>query len=196
MNTTQEQAQYIIDNAIVLDTETTGLRDIDQVVEVCAIKASTGEVLMDEIIYNDGSDVEQKAMDVHGITKEFMAGGMPVAMMAGALTGLKVHHGGFFTSYNIPFDKRLLKQTTDANAMPEIIFDGDEHPALDMMEVANRHLVAEYGVWDEEQSKFKRLSLSRCCEIAGIKYEGVAHRAYADTKAALDLMRAIAEGQV
>ena len=192
---TQQQAQYIIDNAIMVDTETTGLRDTDQVIELCAIKASTGAVLLDTLVYNDGADVEPEALAVNGITTEMMAGGRPVAELIQRLFKIKNEHDAFLTAYNVPFDSRLINQTATANNLRPVLFNGLECSTICAMEVANRHFVAEHGVWDSDRSQFKRLSLSRCCEIAGIKYEGDAHRAYADTKAAVDLMRAIAEGQ-
>lgn len=199
---TQQQAQHIIDHAVVIDTETTGFRPTDQVIEVCAILARTGEVLLDTLVYNDGQDVEQEAMDVHGITVDMMAGGMPVDGVMSCLHNIKHDFNAFLTSYNVPFDSRLINQTLGAIGLKgiDLSFDYGDCKAICAMEVANRHFMAEHGVWVTEegskQNTFKRLSLAKCCEIAGIEYEGEAHRAYADTRAAVDLMRAIAEGRV
>ena len=62
------------------------------------------------------------------------------------------------------------------------------------MELVNRHFI-DHVLWDAEKSCFKRLSLARACEIAGIKYQGQAHRAIVDCHATLDLLKFIAFGK-
>src|SRR5699024_3788327 len=59
--------------AVVLDTETTGLGPEAAVIEVAALDAATGEVLLDTLVNPDGDQVEPAAAAVHGITEAELA---------------------------------------------------------------------------------------------------------------------------
>lgn len=59
------------------------------------------------------------------------------------------------------------------------------------MELANRFFADELE-WDSANSRFKRLSLERCMELAGIQREGKAHRALSDVLATVDLLQYMA----
>ena len=80
------------------------------------------------------------------------------------------------------FDRRLLLQTAYASGVSKTVISGlisrsEERSCI--MELANRYFY-EHLEWDHEKSCFKRLSLERCLEIAGIDREGTAHRALSD----------------
>lgn len=62
-----------------------------------------------------------------------------------------------------------------------------------VMELANRYF-SDHLKWDTEKSQFKRLSLKSCMAIAGLAYQGTAHRALADALAASDLLNHMAKG--
>lgn len=197
MNNTQEIAQFIVDNCIVIDTETTGLGENDVVIELAAIRIKTGEVLVDELIKPEWL-ISPAAEKVHGISHdEAQNQGVNFGKAWDSL-GLKSYGDGeYITAFNLVFDERLVRQTDYRVLNPSSI---PPFPKPDgiicIMELANRHFAKDHAEWDSEQSRFRRLSLARCCEIAGIEFEGQAHRALSDAKAAADLVTAIAEGRV
>jgi DNA polymerase-3 subunit epsilon len=196
MKNTKAIAQWIVDNCIVIDTETTGLGENDVVIELAAIRIKTGEVLVNELIKPNWI-TNQFAEATHGITWEEQIRGEEFGVVLENLD-LKNNGSEFLTAFNLVFDERLIRQTgfrylagLDYCA-PFPKPDG----IICIMELANRHFAKDYAEWDSEQSRFRRLSLARCCEIAGIEIQCQAHRAFADAKAAADLVTAIAEGRV
>jgi DNA polymerase-3 subunit epsilon len=186
---TQDHAQYIIDNCIVIDTETTGLDENDVAIELAAIDAKTGASIIDTLIHCDWAEVPYAAYNVHGIgIKELSNAPRPSAVVA-ALTNIGSCSKKQLTAYNMHFDNRILKQTTPAYSKDIDHLFGAH---LCVMELANRHFVKDHGVWKHGHSQFGRLSLAKCCEIAGIEFKGKAHRAMADALATVDLLHYIA----
>ena len=97
--------------------------------------------------------------------------------------------------YNAVYDERLLEQSASfhhCESLNPILAEASE--VVDVMEMANRYF-SDWLVWDGEYgaSKFKRLSLARCCEIVGIEFKGKAHRARADAQATYELVSFMAD---
>ena len=195
MNNTRAIAQWIVDKCICIDTETTGLGENDVVVEIAAIRIKTGEVLVDTVVKPNWL-TNPAAEKTHGITwEEQMSGGD----FGVAIKNLNLKNNGseFYTAFNLVFDERLIRQTAFRYfAEPEICAPFNKPDGtVCIMELANRHFAKDHAEWDNENSRFRRLSLAKCCEIAGIEFTGTAHRALADARAAADLVIAIAEGR-
>lgn len=194
MHNTREIAQWIIDNCICIDTETTGLGENDVVVEIAAIRIKTGEVLVNDVVKPNWI-TNRFAEATHGITWEEQMRGVAFVEVLAKLED-PIYSRLFFTAFNLSFDERLIRQT--AFRLPGILMcppfpkpDG----IICIMELANRHFAKDHAEWDNENSRFRRLSLAKCCEIAGVEFTGTAHRALADARAAADLVIAIAEGR-
>lgn len=194
---TRTAAQWLLENAVIIDTETTGLDDFDQVVELAAVNAKNGEVLINTLIHCAlGSAPE--AFALHGISIEMTEN--TIKTMDGTAADLQAIAGYLgkylLTSFNQAFDIRLINQSLSEDREPLALEYVTElgHPAC-IMELANRHF-HQHLQWSFERSRFKRLSLKRCCEIAGVEFTGEAHRALPDAIAARDLLVAIAEGRV
>lgn len=195
MKNTREIAQWIVDNCICIDTETTGLGENDVVVEIAAIRIKTGEVLVDTVVKPNWL-TNPAAEKTHGITWEEQMRGDDFGVV---LARLQFQNNGseFYTAFNLVFDERLIRQTgfrylaEPDHCAPFPKPDG----IICIMELANRHFAKDHAEWDNENSRFRRLSLAKCCEIAGVEFTGAAHRALADARAAADLVIAIAEGR-
>lgn len=182
-----EIANWLLQNAIVIDTETTGLDTHDTVVEIAAIRASDGQVLVNKLTA-PSSIMNPEAQRVNGITEEEALNAPPFFEIYDELIS-KVSDGEFLTSFNRGFDERLVRQSmflSGAKCGP-----WPTPGLLCLQELANRFF-HEHLVWDSSRSCFKRLSLARCLEIAGIEQELPAHRALSDAKAALTLLKFIA----
>lgn len=195
MNNTREIAQWIIDNCICIDTETTGLGENDVVVEIAAIRIKTGEVLVNDIVKPNW--ITNRFVEAtHGITWEEQMLGEEFGEVMAKLHD-PIYSRLFLTAFNLVFDERLIRQTgfrylaEPDHCAPFAKPDG----IVCIMELANRHFAKDHAEWDNENSRFRRLSLAKCCEIAGVEFTGTAHRALADARAAADLVIAIAEGR-
>jgi len=192
----REEAQNLVQNAVVIDTETTGLGENDTIVELAAVRAFDRLVVFDSLV-QPLSPVHPAAAAVHGIDplKAYMQGTPADLAVSQMLVSIDDSSCTSITSYNLNFDRRLIEQSLlkkQSSNLGTILA-----PFIFMtncnciMELANRFF-HEHLEWNADRSQFKRLSLERCLEIAGIKREGTAHRALSDALAATDLLRFIA----
>jgi inhibitor of KinA sporulation pathway (predicted exonuclease) len=99
------------DNCFILDTETTGLRETDEVIEIGIIDMDGNTVFHSYIKPLRRKSIPAAAAKIHGIT---------MAKLKGAPTMIDIHpqirnllKGRIVIAYNASFDKRLLKQTFD-----------------------------------------------------------------------------------
>lgn len=103
----KKQVAEEADLLLVLDTETTGLENDDEICEIAIIKGN-GECVLNTLI-KPKKIIPAAATGVHGITNE---------MVANAPTWAEVHDlfcklidGKMLMAYNSEFDERLLRQT-------------------------------------------------------------------------------------
>ena len=186
---TQDHAQYIIENCIVIDTETTGLDEKDVAIELAAVDAKTGIKIIDTLIRCDWGEIPKEAYNVHGIKELRTAPSQPAVI--GMLVHAAYNQDKKLTAFNVHFDCRMLQQTTDEPSVKKLISNiFGAH--LCVMELANRHFAKDHAKWKPETAQFSRLSIAKCCEIAGIEFKGKAHRAMADVLATIDLLHYIA----
>lgn len=170
---------------VILDTETTGLGDADEVVEV-GVLDQFAQPLIDTLIKPNGL-IPLEATEIHKITTaRANKDGMGWQVCQDLLAELE---GFTVVMYNGVFDLKMIKQTDEIHATPARI---DLEPqTVDLMELANRHFI-DSAQWHPERSQFKRLSLKACCELAGIEYPDDAHQALTDCRLTLALMQFIA----
>lgn len=186
MNTQRIAKNILASNPVFLDTETTGLDNDDQIIEI-AIIDSNGTALINKLIKATKAS-HPMALKTHGLTDAFIEeNGEEWDTVWPAIH--KILSSEQTCIYNTTFDVRMLKQTCEANNLTPY-----EPWSHDIMELANRHFI-DHAAWDTERSQFKRLSLAKCCELAGIVYQGNAHRAIVDCHATLDLLKYIANSQ-
>jgi len=183
MKTHQHAQAILIGNPVFLDTETTGFENDDQIIEIAIIDANGKELINKLVKANKPS--HPQATETHGLSDAFIAtNGEDWNHIWPEIHKIFSSHN--VCIYNSAFDVRMLKQTCEAHDLtPYNPFDHD------IMELANRHFI-DHAIWDTERSQFKRLSLARCCEIAGITYQGNAHRAIVDCHAMMDLLKFMA----
>ncbi|EOI6866763.1 3'-5' exonuclease [Yersinia enterocolitica] len=175
--------KWLKDNCPILDTETTGLGDDAEIIEISIIDC-TGKVLLDTLI-KPIKAIPAEATAIHGITNQ---------MVANAPTWRDIHYQ--FTAltndrtlliYNASFDARLIFQTAAMNNCPlpnkKYIFDA---------ECVMESYAEYYGLWDRDRFAFKRQKLSNAAEQQGVVIEGTPHRALADCKTTLGVIRAMA----
>ena len=173
-------------NALILDTETTGLDDDAEVVELAVIDC-TGAVLLDTLVRPSGP-VPAEAAAIHGITD---------AMLAEAPTWSEIHarfcglvEGRQVVIYNHEFDVRVINQTARRYGLQapqgfDLALDGSAvHCAM--------QAYAEFrGEWSAEKGRYRWQKLSAAAEQQGVTVTN-AHRALGDCLMTLGVVRAMA----
>ncbi len=105
--------EWLAQQPVILDTETTGLDDMVQVCDVAVIDMK-GNVLLDTLV-RPTVPIPAEARAVHGITDEAVSGAPAFADLLPALKGVLT--GQTVITYNAEYDLRLLRQSAAANGL-------------------------------------------------------------------------------
>ena len=177
---------WLAANALILDTETTGLGDDAEVVELAVIDCA-GAVLLDTLVRPSGP-VPAEAAAIHGITD---------AMLADAPTWSEIHdrfcdlvEGRQVVIYSREFDVRVINQTARRYGLQapqgfDLVLDqGSIHCAM--------QAYAEFrGEWSAEKGQYRWQKLSAAAAQQGVTVTN-AHRALGDCLMTLGVVRAMA----
>lgn len=169
----------------VLDTETTGLGEDAQIVELGLINQD-GEKLIDTLI-KPTIEIPSEATSIHGITTEkAMDEGFSWSQVNEQLFEILISplERKDLVIYNADYDVRLINQTC---------FLHDHNSIFDMLNIPHvTCAMLEYAeYWGEETSRgYKWQSLSNACKQQNVKVEN-AHRAIADCQMTLNLLKAV-----
>lgn len=170
---------WLKSNAVVVDTETTGLGNRDQIVSIAVIDAATGATLLGTLVKPTIS-IPAAATAVHKITDEMV-------MVAPAITDLGLETilaGRTIVAYSADFDERMLMQSFEAH--------GVKAPVNDW--VCAKLLYAEFeGEWNSHRNSWKWHKLVDACKKMQVEFTGTQHSAVGDAQATLALVKAIAE---
>lgn len=162
---------------VFLDTETTGLDDDAQVVEI-AIVDDTGAVLFESLV-RPTVPVEPGAQAVHGIGPEKLASAPAWPEIAGRVRAAL--DGKTVVIFNSDFDTRILAQTAAAHGDP-----ADWVRELDTR-CAMYRAADVYGATNQ----YGTISLVNAAYRAGIQFQGRAHSAAGDAATTAALWRVI-----
>lgn len=164
-------------DALVLDTESTGQTEQDEIIEISVIDM-WGNPVIDQLV-RPSRDISADATAVHGITN---------AMLEDAPTWPQIYSdiartlsGRQIITYNALFDISVLGQTCNRYRQP--LINADWHCA--MVPYARFH-----GEWDERRGNFKWQRLTAAAEQLGLTVAG-AHRALADCRTTLGIITVI-----
>ena len=100
--------------SIILDTETTGLTNDAQIVEI-AIISITSEILLNTLV-KPTEPIPQKTIDIHGIDNIAVANA-PTWYDVWAQVPQIFEKSGNIIIYNASFDVRMMRQSFEANKM-------------------------------------------------------------------------------
>jgi len=170
---------WIQDNAIIIDTETTGLSITDEIVEISAIDCE-GNVLIDTLVRPMG-EIGEQAQAVHGITYEDTLRSPTFNQVLGDLIGIV--HGRTVVMYNAAFDCRMIHQSAKRHNLSA--------PNMSAHCAMNNY-ARFHGEWDQKRDQWKWQSLAKAARQMGVTVEGNAHRALTDCQTTLGLIRALA----
>ncbi len=163
---------------LILDTETTGLRSWDQIVEIAVID-EIGDVLLNTLI-NPEISIPVGVTSIHGITNE-MVQDKPrfqdiLPELEDILNGMPV------VIYNATFDKRFL-------AHGGLTVEDYEFQCAMLM------YAKFFGVWSDYYNNWKRQSLQKACHYCGIQRKSI-HRAASDCEATRQIINYMAQANI
>jgi DNA polymerase-3 subunit epsilon len=164
-----DTARAILDrNPVYLDTETTGLGNEDEIVEVSVVD-SDGSSLLTTLV-KPTRPIPPDATAIHGITDADVQSARPWPIVWPELRG--VLFGRLIVIYNQDFDLRMIQQTHARYRLPW----RDRLLTFDLLK-----LYSEFrGEWDPRRRSYRYQSLDAAGKQCGIQLPN-AHRAEADT---------------
>jgi len=170
--------EWVADNPLFLDTETTGLRGDAEICDIAVVDMS-GNVILNTLV-NPTRPIPQEASDIHHITDEMVVYAPGFGDVWPFLNFLINHTGRPVITYSAAFDMRLIYQS--AKAADCVIITP---PARCAME-----LYAEfYGEWDDYHGNYRYQKLINAAADCGIVFKASsAHRALADAQAAREIV--------
>lgn len=156
------KSESSVANEVYFDTETTGLDDSAEIIQVGIID-NQGNVLMNTLVQCQG-DIPKQASDIHGIKKSDLrnAPTWPEihSQVCKILSGAKM-----VNIYNASYDVKLLRQTSARHGLD--------------VPVINTHCVMRDYTDKKGLSKWQKLTVA--CDMEGIKTDHLnAHDAVSD----------------
>ncbi len=155
----------------ILDTETTGLSDMDEIIQV-AILGCDGTDLFDSLVHPMKHDViPAGATKVHGLTMDDLrnaASWKDVLPLAEKAVGSRQ-----IIAYNAPYDRRMVAQSC--------FMAGIEKPSWSWHD-AMKHYAAFRQEWNGNRNSYRWQKLP-----------GAQHDAMGDCRATLEIIRTMAE---
>lgn len=171
------------DGALILDTETTGLDDDAQIVQIGVIDLA-GNVMLDALV-KPTCPIPVGASNVHGITDKAVEHADPWPSIYSAVARLLM--GTSVITYNADYDRRLIAQTCRAHPAA-----GLPLPLAGNWECAMKAYANFHGAWDDYHQSYTYQGLGKACRQLGIPVIG-AHGAVADCQMTLAVIKAMAE---
>lgn len=172
---------------VFLDTETTGLDDDAQVVEIAIVNAD-GAVIFESYVKPTVS-VDPEAQAVHGISPEKLASAPAWPEIAGQVRAAL--EGKTVVIFNSDFDTRLLEQTATAHTAGQGVeaYDAAVKWILELETECAMYRAADvYGATNQ----YGTISLINAAAAAGVEFQGRAHSAAGDAATTAALWRAMA----
>ena len=164
----------------VFDTETTGVKEKDQVIQIGVIDQD-GKTVLDTLV-RPTRRVPSDAIQVHGITNEQLRQQPSFDEIFDQVKPL--FNQTNVLAYNIAFDLRLLTQTAELFDLT-LPIPRSEHCA--MLQYATF-----YGAWDDRRKSYKWHKLTNACFNEGVTVRD-AHSAVGDCLMTLDLLHVMAQ---
>ncbi|WP_417212717.1 exonuclease domain-containing protein [Acinetobacter venetianus] len=162
-----------ISNAVILDTETTGLDSNARIVEISGICAESGRVLFNELV-NPLCSIPLQAQSIHGITDSMVSGARTFDVVWNNIKEYLFDRK--LVIYNFSFDCRMIAQS-----LSDFDYPVDNLSYFLKGDCAMLWYAEYFGVWNENHDGFKWQSLTNACNQQGVDTSDLtAHRALAD----------------
>ena len=164
---------------VVLDTETTGMEDDDELVQISVVDHA-GEVLVDTTV-RPTKTIHPRASAVHGLTAADLVDAPSMSELFAELQAAL--QGRTVVAYNVAFDRRMLDQTLWRYNLPALPVRG--------WECAMQRYAQYLGRWNARYRSFTWVKLTVACGIERIPVTA-AHSALGDSLMTLSLIERMA----
>jgi DNA polymerase III epsilon subunit-like protein len=167
---------------VVLDTETTGLSDADEIIELAIVSAS-GTVLFSSLIQPQDQERRELATHIHGITPDMLATAPTFPDVWPTIKAILRRYRQVLV-YNSAFDRHLLTVTARRYGykVPKVSWEC-------LMEA----YAVYHGAWHDYFHSYTWQKLEVACDHLGVEVSAETHRAVGDALRALGVLRALAE---
>lgn len=172
-------ANWLTEGCYVLDTETTGLGDNDQIIEIAVCDAS-GKVCYEQRIL-PSVPINPKAEEIHGISLDDLAGCPKWPEIVNDLKALLT--GQTVVIYNSDFDLDMLRSTSQA------LQTDDAWLNTLNIRCAMELSVQAFGA----TNRYGTISLANAADAADVSWPGEAHSAKVDALVTLGVLRALSD---
>lgn len=174
---------WLDDDCLTLDTETTGLGEDAEIVEITVIDHE-GQPLMNTLVKPARGSIPDEVINIHGITNEMVADAPLWADINDEF--MRLIAGRTVVMYNAAYDSRLIMQSQLANGL-------EADPMTGTHIVCAMHGYAQMmGEYDYKRGKpNKWFKLVDAAAHVGVTNQG-AHRALADCLMTLGVVKAMA----
>ena len=166
------------DDALIVDTETTGLSSQDEIIQL-AILDLDGKVLLDTLL-KPTMPISSEAYELHGIGSQSLKNAPSILELYDEIANLIRNR--YLVAYNAAFDQRLLTQTCNRHGLPKF-------------EVAGWYCAMEKYTYfrgkQDSEKDYKSPSLISACTQQGIIVDR-AHEAVQDCLLTLELIKSMA----
>jgi len=170
------------DETVILDTETTGLDENAEIVEIAVIDRG-GKTLLQSLV-KPTKPIPADISEIHKITDAMVADAPSWPEVQAQL--VQILRGRRLVIWHADYDLRLIGQSAAAH--------GIVPPAL-TAECAQTAYKRFYGEPGEEAGKVRRQRLTNAAAQQGVEIHGQAHRAEVDCLTTLGVIAAMASGQ-
>ena len=178
--------KWLDDDPLILDTETTGLYNDAEIVEI-SIVDKNGWPALDTLI-KPQSPIPANATEIHHITNDMVKDAPGWADVHDEFC--KLTKDRRLVVYNLDYDRRLLQQTIQLQSSKGALSPW-HHPEK-MLSCAMLLFAPYYGEWDEYRESWKRQKLVNAARYMEVKIDGQAHRALTDCLMTLGVLRGMA----
>jgi DNA polymerase III subunit epsilon len=173
----QIATEWLKDEPLILDTETTGVGEDDEVIEVC-LMSHTGDVLLSTLV-RPSKSIPEEASKINGIYDNDILTSPTWNEVHADLSRLIA--GKTVIMYGADFDVRLMEQTAREYDLPPLNF----RPECAMV------LFAEWN-GERKGDGYRWMKLVWAANYFDINVEG-AHRAEADCMMTLEVVKRMAQ---
>ena len=174
---------WVTKDFVILDTETTGLYSPARIVEISCIDRE-GNVLVDSLV-NPGIPIPADASAIHGISDADVAD-RPSFSDLWPLVWDAVRNADCVLIYNASYDCRLLRQSLEGHEAA--LAQAGQLKYGCIMELYAQF----YGQYSEYHGSYTWQKLVNAVGQCGLHMDGTAHRALADTRASLAVLKYMA----
>jgi len=178
----QTARQVLQAKPVFLDTETTGLGNTDEIIEIAIVDVEMN-ILVDSFVKPSKANqpIPAASTAIHHITDDMVQSAPAWPILWSQIRTYLV--GKVIVAYNSDFDMRLMRQSHTQHGFTL----KDPLQPYDLMK-----LYAQFhGVWDSNRRSWKNFTLDEAGKTSGISLPN-AHRSLADTLLARELLIFIA----